>query len=182
MSLPSLSLRIGSNQVKFGACRRGRRHAFQPGVDRLEGRELKDGGISLIAGTIQIEGTVADDSVIVSYPNPSHDIVEVTWNNTTVDFSRADVSGIRFDGQDGFNLFDNLTDIASTALGNDGTNLFVGASGNDTFIGGDGFNYFWVAPGHNTLAGGNGINIFLGVNDDDSVTVGSGFNLIIRSS
>src|SRR5690242_387014 len=84
---------------------RSRRRTFRPSIDGLEGRELKDGGISLIAGTIQIEGTVADDSVIVSYADPSHNIVAVTWNNTTVDFQRSDVSGVRFDGQDGFNLF-----------------------------------------------------------------------------
>jgi Ca2+-binding RTX toxin-like protein len=172
----------GSIRAMLGTRRRSHVRQFQPRLGQLEGRELKDGGISLIAGTISIEGTAAQDSVEVYYPNPTHDIVAVTWNNTTANFNRADVSGIRFDGRDGFNLFDNLTDLASTALGDDGTNVFVGASGNDTFLGGDGFNYFWVAPGHNTLAGGNGINFFLGVSDDDSVTVGGGFNFIIRSS
>lgn len=152
---------------------------LQPRLDALEGRELKDGSISLIAGTITIEGAAAQNSVLISYADSTHNVVAVSWNNTTVDFNHADVQGIRFDGRDGFNFLENATDIATTARGGDGVNYFLGASGDDTFIGGDGFNLFWVAGGHDTLVGGNGTNLFLGVRGNDTVTVGHGFNTIV---
>ena len=137
----------------------------------------------MIAGTVSIEGTSGMDTATISYTDPSHNVVAVTWNDATVDFNRSDVVGIKFDGQDGFNTFTNLTDIGTTARGGNGINIFVGGSGKETFIGGDGFNLFWVGGGHNTLVGGNGTNFFLGVGGDDSVAVGDdGFNFIIRSS
>jgi hypothetical protein len=165
----------------FGTRPRDRRRPrpLRPRLDVLEGRELKDGGISLVAGTVMIEGTAAQNTVIISYTDPTHNVVAVTWNTTTVTFDHVNVSGIRFDGQGGgFNFLDNLTDIATTAHGGNGINYFLGAGGDNTFIGGDGFNFFMVTGGHDTLVGGNGTNYFLGVGSDDTVTVGSGLNLI----
>src|SRR5271170_7165475 len=71
---------------------------LQPRLDVLEGRELLDGGIALVAGTITIEGTAAVNSAVVSYTDPSHATVAVTWNSTLVDFDSSVVTGIHFDG------------------------------------------------------------------------------------
>ena len=146
----------------------------------LEGRELLDGGIALVGGQITIAATASVNSALVSYTDSSHATIAVTWNSTVVDYASSQVTGIQFNGQGGvLDAFQNLTSIASTATGGDGENIFVGASGNDTFIGGNGFNLFWVAGGNDTLVGGNGENLFLGVSGNDSVTVGNGTNIII---
>jgi Ca2+-binding RTX toxin-like protein len=157
-----------------------RQRQCRPCLDELEGRELKDGGISLVAGTVSIVGTAAQNAVFISYTDASHSVVSVTYNNTTVDFNHADVSGINFQGQSGvFDLLQNVTDIATTAQGGNGVNAFLGLSGHDTFTGGDGFNIFTVAGGNDTLVGGNGTNLFVGVGGNDSVTVGNGLNIIV---
>ncbi len=164
---------------RSSAKRRPRSRPLQPRLDVLEGRELLDGGIALVAGTITIEGTAAVNSAVVSYTDASHATVAVSWNNTQVDFNSSAVTGISFDGQGSLNEFQNLTSIASTAIGGDGENIFLGASGNDTFIGGNGTNVFWVAGGHDTLVGGTGLNLFLGVSGNDTTTEGTGSATII---
>jgi hypothetical protein len=177
----TLDKRIGGwLGARLGTQRRGRPPGRQcrPCLDRLEGRELKDGGISLVAGTINIAGAASQNVVFITYNDPTHNIVNVSWNGTTTAFNHADVSGVHFVGQDGFNLLENFTDIATVAQGGNGFNDFQGASGHDTFIGGDGLNFFWVAGGHDTLVGGNGTNIFLGTGGNDSIQVGTGLNLI----
>ena len=168
------------------------------GVERLESREVKDAGIALVAGAIDIAGASSQNTVVVSYTDSSQTAISVTWNNTTVAYPRAQVTSILFTGQGGFNSFYNFTNIASTATGGNGVNLFYGGTGADTFTGGDGLNLFWgngtndtliggngtniftVAPSaSDTLVGGNGVNIFMGVaGGNDSVTVGTGFNLL----
>ena len=188
-----------SSAAKSDPCHRGRRRPLAPRLDALEGRELKDGGIAMIAGTIDITGAAGANSVVVSYANTSHSVVAVTWNNTTAAFNRADVTGIDFEGQNGFyDSFYNLTDISSTAKGGSGRNIFYGGTGNNTLVGGDGANMFWgngahdtltggngtnifyAGTGQDTLAGGNGTNIFYGVTASDAVAVGSGFSFIQR--
>jgi Ca2+-binding RTX toxin-like protein len=158
---------------------RPRSRPLQPRLDVLEGRELLDGGIALVAGTITIQASAPVNTAEVSYTDPSHATIAVVWNSTVVDYSSSAVTGISFDGTGSVNEFENLTSISSTAIGGDGTNIFVGGSGNDTFIGGNGFNLFWVAGGNDTLVGGTGENIFLGVSGNDTTTVGNGSLSII---
>jgi len=158
---------------------RSRSRPLQPKLDVLEGRELLAGGIALVGGTITIEGTAPVNSAVVSYTDASHATVAVVWNSTLVDFNSSVVTGISFDGEGSVNEFQNLTSIASTAIGGDGINIFVGGSGNDSFTGGNGLNFFWVAGGNDTLVGGTGTNIFLGVSGNDTTTVGSGSATII---
>jgi hypothetical protein len=167
-------VRIASQRTNS---RRPLQRAFQPCLDRLEGRELKDGGISLVAGTVTISARDAVNVAVVSYADSNHSTIAVNWNNTEVDFAASSVSGIRFVGQGSTNIFQNFTSVASTATGGDGFNFFVGFSGDDNFQGGNGFNVFWVAPGHNTLVAGNGANYIYGAGASDSVTVGNGFNV-----
>jgi Ca2+-binding RTX toxin-like protein len=180
---------------------RERRRHLSPRLETLEGRELKDGGISMIGGVVDIAGaTNAANSVTISYTDSSHSVVAVTWNNTTVDFNRGAVNAIDFEGQGGYyDTFYNFTDVGATARGGDGTNVFYGGTGSNTFSGGNGYNIFWsngtndtltggngtniffAGTGNDTLTGGNGTNIFYGVTANDSVTVGSGFSFIQRS-
>jgi hypothetical protein len=176
-------LRNGLKQArlpKWRDCTRRRRpDRLQPRLDTLEGRALCDGSIALVAGTITIAGSASQNAVVVSYTSPAHNVVEVNWNNLVVDYNRASVASIAFAGVgNSTNLFENLTDIGSTAVGGSGFNCFEGASGHDSFTGGDGFNLFWVAGSNNTLNGGNGVNLFLGTAAGDSIHVGQGLNLI----
>jgi Ca2+-binding RTX toxin-like protein len=195
MTLHSLIVRLFPLPSTFRGSRGRRRPA--PGLERLEGRELKDGGISLIGGTIDIAGSAGQNTVVVSYTDSSHSTVSVSWNNLTVDYQRSQVTSILFTGQNTFNSFYNYTDVASTASGGNGENVFYGGTGADTFLGGDGVNVFWGNGTHDTLIGGNGTNIFFvapsasdtlvggnGTNifngvvgGNDSVSVGAGFNL-----
>jgi Ca2+-binding RTX toxin-like protein len=170
----------GLTQGRSGTRRGGRslQRQFQPCLDALEGRELKDGGISLIGNMVNITGAAAQNTVVISYTDSSHAVVAVSFNNTTVDYNHADVTSIHFVGQDGPNLLENLTDIATYAKGGDGFNDFLGSSGHDTFIGGDGTNFFIGAGGNDTLVGGKGVNFFFNVTGNDSVTVGNGMNFI----
>jgi hypothetical protein len=177
------ALRDGLQRARFprwkGRTRRRRDERLQPRLDPLEGRALTDGSLALVAGTITITGSAAQNAVVVSYTSPAHNVVEVNWNNLVVDYDRASVTSIAFAGVgNSTNLFENLTDVASSAVGGSGFNCFEGASGHDSFTGGDGFNLFWVVGGQNTLSGGNGVNLFLGTGSGDSIHVGQGLNLI----
>jgi hypothetical protein len=113
-------------------------------------RELKDGGIPLIGHSVNSAGTAAQNTVVISDTDSSHAVVAVSFNNTTVDYDHADVTSIHFEGQDGFNFLESLTDIATYAKG-----------------------------GNDTLVVGNGLNLFFNVTGNDSVTVGSGMNIIV---
>jgi hypothetical protein len=158
----------------------GRRpRTVQPRLEGLEGRAVLDGGVALVGSAITIAAVAPVNSVVVSYTDPSHTTIAVTANGAVSDFSSSLVTSIQFSGQGNLNVFENLTGVASTAVGGDGINFFVGESGQDTFIGGNGYNFFWVAGGADTLSGGNGTNIFLGVTGNDSVTVGNGNNIIV---
>jgi Ca2+-binding RTX toxin-like protein len=141
---------------RTAGCRRPRSLPLQPRLDLLEARELLDGGIALVAGTITITSTAPVNSVMVNYTDPSHSTIAVCWNNTGAFFSSSTVNTIDFESQGSLNVFENLTSISSTAIGGNGTNIFVGESGNDTFIGGSGFNLFIVAAGNNSLVGADG--------------------------
>jgi Ca2+-binding RTX toxin-like protein len=166
-------------RVRGGDQRDRRRRALRPRLDGLEGRELLDGGVALVGGAITIAAVAPVNVVVVSYTDPSHSTIAVTSNGAVTDCTSSLVTSIQFSGQGSLNVFENLTSIASTAVGGDGINIFVGASGQDTFIGGNGYNVFWVAGGNDTLVGGNGTNLFLGVSGNDSITVGSGNNAIV---
>ncbi len=154
------------------------RPRFQPSFQPLEGRELKDGAVALVAGTLTIAGTAAQNYVTVAYSNSSRNAIVVDYNDNLYQFNTSSVSAIQFTTQGAFNVFDNYTNVSSTAQGGDGFNIFEGVSGNDTFIGGNGTNYFEVQGNDNTLEGGNGFNVFFNVTAGDSVTVGTGTNYI----
>jgi Ca2+-binding RTX toxin-like protein len=160
--------------------RRPRVGTLRPQLDELEPREFPAGGIALVTGTVMIQASGPFNSAVVSYTDASQATIAVSWNGTVADFSTSAVTGIMFEGQTGFvDEFQNLTGIASTAIGGNGTNVFVGESGEDTFIGGNGFNLFWVAGGNDTLVGGGGANLFIGVSGNDTATVGPGSNATV---
>jgi Ca2+-binding RTX toxin-like protein len=157
-----------------------RRPLPAPALECLERRELKDGGISLIGSTVDIAGSAGQNTVVVSYTDPSNSVVSVSWNNLTVDYLRSQVTSIVFTGQNSFNSFYNFTNIASTASGGNGENVFYGGTGADTFAGGDGVNVFWGNGTHDSLTGGNGTNIFFVAPDaSDTLVGGNGTNIFI---
>jgi Ca2+-binding RTX toxin-like protein len=168
-----------SSRRAAGVQKRGCR-AFRPELGRLEDRKLKDGAVSLVAGTVQIQANGPSDSALVFYVDKGHAIVGVMLDKQLTLYARSQVSSIQFTGSSGTNVFGNLTEINDTATGGNGMNTFVGGSGNNTFWGGSGQNVFVVSAssGTDSLTGGNGTNIFVGGTGHNTLSGGTGNNYI----
>jgi Ca2+-binding RTX toxin-like protein len=177
-----MSWNLGSSAATRGntASKRPERRGFRPQLDRLEDRELKDGAISMVAGTIQIHANGPKDAALVFYVDKAHTLVGVVLDGNLAAFSKSQVNGINFTGGNGANTFGNLTDIADTATGGNGVNTFVGGAGDNTFTGGNGTNVFIASAstGDNVMTGGSGTNVMMGGTGRNMFNGGTGNNFI----
>ena len=148
---------------------RARKHvssACAAAVENLEGRLLLTAVLSA-RGTLNVQGTAGDDTVIVSR-HPSNDtLVRVNINGVLQNFSKAAVRRIEMyglPGNDNLKLDDSLAIISRK-----GATLF-GGTGNDTLAGG---------TAGITLNGYNGADSILGGSQNDLVIGGDGNDTII---
>lgn len=130
--------------------------------------------ITMEDGTVTVEGTNGNDSVIVSAEG---DLVTVSlvrlddsgdellgWQRQ---FAAEQVRDIVFRGYDGDDRFVNETAIASRAYGHDGRDELFGGSGLDWLDGGRGNDVLHGGSGNDTLEGGRGTDYLYGENGND---------------
>ena len=84
-------------------------------LESLENRKLLAGDVGFASGVLTIDGTSADDIVVVSTNGGT---LEVNYGGEIHEFTAGHVSHIRFQGHDGDDHFENNTRIATTAFGN----------------------------------------------------------------
>ena len=149
-------------------------------LEALEEKKLLAADVGLADGLLFIEGSSQDDSVVVSQ---SGNTVEVSQGDEVITFDLDQVDAIRFNGNDGDDVFQNQTEIASVAFGNRGDDTLVGGSnvddlrggpGNDILLGRDGNDELHGDYGNDRLDGGNGDDDVRGWFGDDVLLGGNG--------
>jgi Ca2+-binding RTX toxin-like protein len=158
----------------------------KPMLEALEDRSLMT--VSAIAGTLVIEGTVANDTALVQKVNVAgSQFYQVTLNGAQQLISATLVfnNQMVFRGFAGDDYFSNQTDTMSTAWGGDGKDYLMGGSnsdvlygeagndvvlgqlGNDVLEGGTGDDYIDGAAGNDFLFGRQGKDLLIGGEGDD---------------
>jgi Ca2+-binding RTX toxin-like protein len=148
--------------------RDGRRNALF--AEQLESRELLAANEIFFDAAnqrVSVIGTSAADQVTVSYDSPSVLRVRAESVDGLVErtFQTSTVSSIVFQGKAGNDRFENLTNIASTAAGDEGNDFLRGGNGDDVLFGG---------AGDDTLLSGLGNDELFGDDGNDHLTAGAG--------
>jgi hypothetical protein len=144
----------------------------RPGVELLESRDVPTAHISLIDGVLTIQCVNQNNDAVVkastlrvsNFEAPSIDklVVEVTStgplrpgdpfaeaSHIEKEYDGMAVRKIVFEGGDGNDKFNNLTNIDSTAYGGRGNDTLYGGSGNDKLYGGEGNDVLFGGTGGN---------------------------------
>ena len=158
--------------------------------------------IELDDGILTIDGSRADDSVVVSVLTRTtiggdlHGDVESgdqylqvrTGSGTYWTTDRDDVNAIRFTGRSGNDHFDNRSDIPLRAFGGSGDDVLIGGggdddlsggTGNDVLEGGQGADELSGNDGRDVLSGNGGDDILLGGNGNDTMSGGNGSDSLL---
>lgn len=146
---------------------------FRPQVEALDDRTVPAVVVQRPNGFIDIYGTRFNDYVSV-YDDPYGATVVDTRFATYV-FPTWSVTGIRFWGYAGNDIFYNRTGFACWGYGGLGDDYFYGGNGVDYFYGGVGRDRLYGYGGYDYLYGGSASGIDIVVQDDwggSSVGVG----------
>lgn len=162
-----------SRQQRNSKRRRNSRRTLLGG-ERLELRELLSVNqitFDALKGQINIAGTPSAEQVTVSMDSPTVVRVRAQSAGGLVEstFQRSTVSSIYYFGGEGNDRFENLTNIASTALGQGGNDILIGGSGADTLQGGDGDDQLRGNGGDDLLLGGAGNDTLWGGAGNDQI-------------
>jgi Ca2+-binding RTX toxin-like protein len=201
-ALGSFSARPRFN-LRPRSTRRSRdRHRCALIAELLERRELLSVNQILFDAVIQrinVVGTEDSDQVRVSYDSASVLRVRAESADGVVErtFQTSTVKALNFNGGDGNDRFENLTNVASTASGGAGddylsggnsSDILFGENGNDQLVGGQGTDQLFGGAGNDTLLGGSdrdsiygdaGDDLLEGQAGDDSLHGGTGNDTLL---
>src|SRR5262245_7089234 len=160
--------RLGS---RFSSCAAKRTAPRQRQI-RLQVEELHDRVLPAVSpvftnslGQLIINGTRFADSVHIS---TNGDQVVVDLNGTTYQFDAAKVQKVIFNGGNGNDFCENLTNISSILRGGNGADWLVGGSAADKIFGQNGPDKLQGVGDNDTCVGGMGADwIEGGLGDDD---------------
>ena len=127
----------------------------------LEARQVMAAGITLVDGTVYIEGTNDRDTVDIVMTNETTVSVSMTDFETET-YQLSQVNKIRFRGLDGNDRLTNRTDIDLVAFGHDGDDRIVGGNGINRIQGGDGDDIIFGGDRNDLLKGRDGDDIIIG--------------------
>ncbi len=169
------------------------------GAEILERRNLLSANqiyYQTATSEIVIEGTSGADTVNVWTDAANSSVVHFSMQNASgtqhVAYSRAVVAQVRFTGGDGDDTFQNLSDVATLAVGDGGNdslgggfgrNFLRGGTGNDQLVGNADVDQLYGDEGNDTLygyangdtlEGGAGNDTIYGGFGNDNVTGGDG--------
>src|SRR5262249_52029815 len=154
----------------------GRKHSFQPGVERLEERTLLASHLtaSLSGGLLRIQGTSHGDQIIVREINNRISVAGVSirvGGHRRASVSASSVRRIEVNGLGG----NDTIDLDSKAHGGQPIRVpavIRGGPGNDTIRGGAGNDRIYGGPGNDILYGGAGNDFLDGGKGDDRLDGG----------
>jgi len=148
-------------------------------MQRLEDRRMLSA--SVVEGVLTVEGTEADDQIVVSLNtvDPLVTKLDVKLNGVVSSFDLSTVTGLRLSGGNGDDVITidetgGAISLAATLLGGNGKDLLTGASGNDRLEGGNGKDILSGVGGNDLLEGGNGKDDLSGGLGDDTLLGGNG--------
>lgn len=149
----------------------------------LEPRNLL-AGISLVDGTLILEGSTGDDVFrVTQVGNEQLQVGVLTPDRSEfLRFLLADIDSIEVNGRSGDDLFNNRSSLRSTFFGHNGNDRGFGGRGSDTFFGGNGDDFFFGRQGTDTAFGGDGNDRLIGSDHADVLNGQSGDDVLIGSS
>jgi Ca2+-binding RTX toxin-like protein len=157
------------------------RASFKPELQHLEDRRVMSA--NLVGGNLVINQSNFDDTAVVRHVEtpfgPGFIRVEETVAGVTQApklFFAPFVNRITYNGFAGDDVFDNLTDVKSTALGGSGDDLLRGGHNDDVLIGAAGNDQLHAREGNDYLYGNTGNDILRGGQGDDHLFGNSGFD------
>ncbi|MBI1914350.1 MAG: hypothetical protein HYS12_06375 [Planctomycetes bacterium] len=161
----------------------GRKHSFQPGIERLEERTLLASHLtaSLSEGLLRIEGTRHSDRIIVREVNNQIGVDGVfirAGGRVRASVSASSVSRIEVNGLGG----NDVIDLDSQAHGGQPLRqsaILSGGAGNDTIHGGRENDRILGGPGNDTLFGGGGNDFLDGGTGNDRIDGGGGNDTLL---
>ncbi len=164
--------------------------AVRPIVENLETRTflsasmpIPTGPASLLNGTLLVQGTTGNDTILIKRSSLSKLSLDVTVNKTVSHFTLADVKLMRIYGLTGNDsiIVDEGNGIIATkvwAFGSNGNDTIQGGSGSDTLIGGNGDDLLRGQAGGDWIEGNDGNDRLLGGDNIDTLLGGAGRDLI----
>lgn len=151
------------------------------------------GYITYNNGTISIDGMSASTTATVQLDtrdwwNPFDDQYKVSLFNRDTNqyadqksFPTSWVSQIVFYGGDGNDIFQNQTNVPSTAYGDAGLDQLYGGGGNDVLYGGGDYDVLYGGAGNDALNGGMGGTEYYSNTGNDFLDGGAGDDLLYAS-
>ncbi|HMO15596.1 MAG TPA: calcium-binding protein [Pirellulaceae bacterium] len=124
------------------------------------------------AKSVTIQGTGGNDHARVSVLTNGQIRVRV-FNVEWRDFNRSLIREVVFFGRNGDDIFENYTDIPSTAYGHAGNDRLVGGTAHDKLYGGPGDDYLDGRDGNDYLAGHAGKDVMYGGAGNDQMHGGA---------
>lgn len=167
------------NRLSRSAAKPVRR--FRPDIESLETREVPAASIS--SGVLVINGTSANDSVVVNPVGSA--LVKVTFNGQNQYFARSAITAnkVVFNGGDGNDYFNNnLASLRVVAYGGNGndtmygdnnSDVLFGEAGDDKLYGWGGNDFLYGGTGNDKLYGGAGYDYLFGQDGSDFLDAGS---------
>jgi Ca2+-binding RTX toxin-like protein len=152
-------------------------------LESLESRRVlsvNPGQVILNNTNLIVYGSSSDDTVVISEKEPG--IINLVWRSEgerfSQDFSKAEITKIRFYGGDGSDTFNNATDLPCAAYGEGGDDKLVGGSGVDELDGGEGNDSLFGGDGNDRLLGGAGNDVIRGDEGNDTINGQVGDDII----
>lgn len=172
-------------------------------IEPLEGREVPTAA-SLSGTTLIIDGTSADDSIVVRQANgkisvdgaPIRErwqqstsvdatrirqvVIRAQGGNDTINFATLKVPAMVWGGTGDDRVYSGNGD--DVAYGDQGNDTILGGSGDDWLVGGDGNDQVWGGAGSDWITGDNGTDWLSGDAGDDSLSGGEGRDTLTGGS
>ncbi len=176
--LQALASRIPARSKTNGSS--GKSHKNRTArFESLEDRCMLAGGLVdvhfgsfIFENMLMIEGTSGNDVIEVSEAGNGQILVQQLnerQDRVIKSWVKERPGHILFDGYDGNDSFNNLTDVWSTARGGEGTDTLAGGSGNDTLDGGKGTDTIFGGGGNDKIWGGPDADVIDGGSGDDVI-------------
>lgn len=157
-------------------------------LEALPSRRLL--AVALSGEQLFISGTEASDHILVAPNSADASKIDVNVNGEAQTFDRTAISSIFVIGGAGRDhiIIDDAITLPTTLMGNGGSDLLIGGSGDDAIYGGSGKDRIVGGVGNDLIsggssrdqvAGGDGTDTILGGAGDDAIDSGAGNDSVI---
>jgi Ca2+-binding RTX toxin-like protein len=135
--------------------------------------------VSLKGGVLRIQGTDADDELLVRPNANNRNTLEVSLNGNVTSYDRTLVKKIQLRALGGNDRIDlHAIAVFSRVYGGDGNDLIYGSKRNDRLIGEDGNDWICGCAGRDVIYGNAGDDRLFGAEGNDYIRAGDGEDVV----